>query len=338
MIQNITELKAKLEAFIESEPGRTTDDTFTTLALEIFRFQAVTCPPYSKYIELLEIDTDKITRIEEIPFLPVRLFKNQKVYSLELPHETIFTSSATTGMIPSSHYVADLSLYKLSFSRSFNLFYGNPESFNILALLPSYLEREGSSLIFMTEHLIKGSRSKESGFYLYDHQKLAQTLKNLRDSEKRTILLGVSFALVDFSNNYQINFPELIVMETGGMKGRGVEMSREEIHKVIKHSFGVNSVHSEYGMAELLSQAYSDGEGLFRTPHWMKFLLRDFTNPLKINDKAETGGLNIIDLANIFSCSFIETEDIGIKTAGNLWKITGRIQNSEIRGCNLLLG
>jgi hypothetical protein len=333
-----TALQSEVERFINSRPGPEGEEIFSALAMEIFHYQALMCAPYSKYMELLDVDLKKINNIEEIPFLPVKLFKNNIIYSHKEAPQKNFTSSATSGMIPSSHPVADLSLYELSFTSGFRLFYDSPEKFNILALLPSYLEREGSSLVYMTESLIKESKSDSSGFYLYDHDKLAKTLEKLRFSDRKTILLGVSFALVDFAKSHQIDFPELIVMETGGMKGRGEELSREEIHSAIKNSFGVARVHSEYGMAELLSQAYSDGDGLFRTPHWMKFLLRDFINPLKILKNRERGGLNIIDLANINSCSFIETEDIGIKEAGNLWRISGRIQNSEIRGCNLLLG
>lgn len=333
-----TALQSEVERFINSLPEPDWEEVFSGLAMEIFRYQAIKCAPYAKYMELLGVDTNRIMSIDEIPFLPVKLFKNNTIYSHKETPQKVFTSSATSGMTPSNHPVADLSLYKLSFTRAFRMFYDSPEKFNILALLPSYLEREGSSLVYMAEHLIKESKSESSGFYLYDHNKLAYTLEKLRFSDRKTILLGVSFALVDFAKSHKIEFPELIVMETGGMKGRGEELSREEIHAAIKNSFGVARVHSEYGMAELLSQAYSDGNGLFRTPHWMKFLLRDFTNPLKILKKGDRGGLNIIDLANINSCSFIETEDIGIKEAGNLWRIPGRIQNSEIRGCNLLLG
>lgn len=333
-----TALQSEVERFINSLPEPDWEEVFSGLAMEIFRYQAIKCAPYAKYMELLGVDTNRIMSIDEIPFLPVKLFKNNTIYSHKETPQKVFTSSATSGMTPSNHPVADLSLYKLSFTRAFRMFYDSPEKFNILALLPSYLEREGSSLVYMAEHLINESKSESSGFYLYDHNKLAYTLEKLRFSDRKTILLGVSFALVDFAKSHKIEFPELIVMETGGMKGRGEELSREEIHAAIKNSFGVARVHSEYGMAELLSQAYSDGNGLFRTPHWMKFLLRDFTNPLKILKNGDRGGLNIIDLANINSCSFIETEDIGIKEAGNLWRIPGRIQNSEIRGCNLLLG
>ena len=331
-------LQKEIELFIQNSSNSNKDTVFRKLAMDLFRYQVVNCAPYAEFCTLLGIGPDDVSDIDGIPFLPVKFFKSKDVYSVKTPPEIVFTSSATTGMIPSRHPVSDLSLYELSFLEAFRNFYGNPEDFNILALLPSYLEREGSSLVYMTERLIKESKSEYSGFYLYNFDNLADNLIKLRESSKKTILLGVSFALVDFASSFNINFPELIIMETGGMKGRGKEMSREEIHNIIKGAFGVEKVHSEYGMAELLSQAYSYGDGVFSTPHWMKFLLRDFTNPLKILNDSEIGGLNIIDLSNINSCSFIETEDIGVKKAGNLWKIPGRITNSELRGCNLLLG
>ncbi|MEZ7875169.1 MAG: acyltransferase [Bacteroidales bacterium] len=332
------ELQKEIELFIKNGDISSDGLAFHKLAIDVFRYQVVNCDPYSEFCALLDIEPNEITKLEEIPFLPVRFFKNKNVYSAKTPPEIVFTSSATTGMIPSRHPVSDLSLYELSFLEAFRNFYGKPEDFNILALLPSYLEREGSSLVYMTERLIKESKSEYSGFYLYNFKNLEDNLIKLRNSSRKTILLGVSFALVEFASSFKINFPELIIMETGGMKGRGKEMSREEIHNIIKNSFGVSKVHSEYGMAELLSQAYSLGDGVFSTPPWMKFLLRDFTNPLKILIDSEIGGLNIIDLSNVNSCSFIETEDIGVKKAGNLWKIPGRISNSELRGCNLLLG
>jgi hypothetical protein len=336
MVKEKSDLQIKIERFISSDPGEENRAYFCELALEVFRYQATNCEPYSRYISLLGVDISSISEIENIPFLPVKLFKSSVVYSSDSKPEKVFTSSATTGMTPSSHYVSDLSLYELSFRRGFELLYGSPERYNILALLPSYLEREGSSLIYMADHLIKWSKSPISGFYLYNHEELKEALIRSYASDRETLLLGVSFALVDFARNYNISIPDATIMETGGMKGRGEELSREEIHAIIKGSFGVKNVHSEYGMAELLSQAYSEGSGVFRTPHWMKFFLRSLSNPLRITDDIR-GGLNIIDLSNINSCSFIETEDIGIKEAGNLWRIPGRIQNSEIRGCNLLL-
>ena len=310
---------------------------FNALALEIFRHQAKSCPPYKEYIYLTGNDPDKIENPEQIPFLPVSVFKNREVISGNRQTEKIFTSSSTTGMIPARHSVTDLAIYEESFKRTFRLFLGNPSDYTILALLPSYLEREGSSLVYMADILIKESGKPCSGFYLYNYPDLLDTLCLLKNQKSKTILLGVSFALLDFVAGYQVNFPELIVVETGGMKGRGKEISREELHMQIKNGFGVDNVWSEYGMAELMSQAWSQGDGLFKSPPWMGIQIRDLTNPFKRVKEYEKGGVNIIDLANINSCSFIETEDLGMKEAGNTFRVLGRIQNSELRGCNILL-
>ncbi|HRR49814.1 MAG TPA: acyltransferase [Bacteroidales bacterium] len=313
------------------------EEEFDDLALEIFDYQSVHCPIYSQYIDLLGIDRQSIDDIEKIPFLPIEFFKSTKVYSVAEDPQKIFTSSATSGMVPSKHYVADLSIYEESLLKSFTLEYGDPSQYTFLALLPSYLEREGSSLIYMVDRLMGLSGKSANGFYLYNHSELFETLGKLRDKDEKSILFGVSFALLDFANEFTCYFPSLIIIETGGMKGRGRELPREIIHQRLQNSFGVEKVHSEYGMAELLSQAYSHGNGLFNTPPWMKILIRDFNNPFKLVQPEEVGGINVIDLANIGSCSFIETQDMGIKTAEDLFKITGRIKNSEIRGCNLLL-
>ena len=315
------------------------------VTLEIFRFQAEHCEPYKRYLSFLGTDISKITHIEEIPFFPIQFFKSEKVIcdkyltSEENPvpkdihTQTIFTSSATTGMTPSNHYVADLSIYEESFSKGFRLQYGNPADYAILALLPSYLERQGSSLVYMVEGLMKQSSNPSNGYYLYNHKELYEMLCRLKAESQKTILIGVSFALMDFVENYKIDFADLIVIETGGMKGRGVELTREALHENLKIGFGVENIHSEYGMAELLSQAWSKGNGLFLTPPWMKVLIRDLNNPLRILEIGKRGGINIIDLANIYSCSFIETQDMGIKETEDGFKILGRIQNSELRGC-----
>lgn len=315
----------------------TTREELEKIALEIFRIQSTKCTPYRDFINLVGIDPSAINSIEKIPFLPVSLFKSHSIICEGLEPEIIFTSSATTGMVPSSHPVADLSIYKESFSRAFRHFWGEPSEYAILALLPSYLEREGSSLVYMADKLIKESCNKDSGFYLYDFGTLYQKLIYLKEKGIKTLLLGVSFALLEFVNQYKINFPELIVMETGGMKGRGIEVSRDQLHSALKSGFGVSKVASEYGMAELLSQAYSYCDGVFETPPWMEILIRDLSNPFRILNGNVSGGINIIDLANLNSCSFIETQDMGIKEAGNTFRISGRIQNSELRGCNLLL-
>lgn len=315
----------------------TSREQFASVSLEIFRYQAEHCEPYKRYLSLLNTDINKINSITDIPFFPIQFFKSETVISGTTPAQKIFTSSATTGMIPSSHHVADLSIYEKSFSKGFALQYGNPADYAILALLPSYLEREGSSLVYMTEGLMKQSGNPNNGYYLYNHKELYEVLCRLKAASQKTILIGVSFALLDFIANYKIDFPTLIVMETGGMKGRGEELTREELHRRLKYGFGVDQVHSEYGMAELLSQAYSKGNGLFCAPPWMGIIIRDLNNPFRVLPTGKRGGVNIVDLANINSCSFIETEDLGIKETEDGFKILGRIQTSELRGCNLLL-
>ncbi|MHC1779942.1 MAG: acyltransferase [Bacteroidales bacterium] len=307
------------------------------IALEIFRYQAINCPPYAEYIHLTGNDPDQVKDPEQIPFLPISIFKNREVITGNKPTQKLFTSSSTTGMIPARHYVTDLDIYEESFKRAFRMFLGEPSDYTILALLPSYLEREGSSLVYMADRLIKDSGSTASGFYLYNFSELYDTLCILKAKQSRTILLGVSFALLEFAERFNLVFPELTIVETGGMKGRGKEVSRNELHKAIKSGFGVKNVWSEYGMAELMSQAWSQGEGLFKTPPWMDIQIRDLLNPFKRVNEGITGGINIIDLANINSCSFIETEDLGVKEAGNTFSVLGRIQNSELRGCNILL-
>jgi hypothetical protein len=240
-------------------------------------------------------------------------------------------------MINSKHLVTDVSWYDESFRRAFDLFYGDIKSYCVLALLPSYLEREGSSLIYMAEDLVKASGNPDSGFYLYNHADLYHQLKKQQQAKKPTLLIGVTFALLDFVEQYQLNFPELIVMETGGMKGRRKEMIREELHDKLCKRFGVRSIHSEYGMTELLSQAYSKGDGIFNCPPWMKIMTRDTNDPMSSLSGSQTGGINIIDLANINSCSFIATQDLGKVYADGSFEVLGRFDNSDIRGCNLLI-
>lgn len=326
--------------FIE-RPGNASEENlslFEDVALKVFSHQYSNCEPYKRYINYIGTDTESIKSIGDIPFLPVQFFKSEEIYCGPGKPEKIFTSSATTGMEPARHPVAELALYETSFINGFHIFYGNPSDYIILAMLPSYLEREGSSLVYMADTLIRMTGNSESGFYLYNSLELFEKLSALKKGNKKVILLGVSFALLDFANEYKIEFPDLIIMETGGMKGRGREIEREEMHKILKNCFGVENIHSEYGMAELLSQAYSNGNGVFMTPPWVKIIIRDFNNPFRPAEAGNRGGINIIDLANVNSCSFIETEDMGIKTAGNGFKILGRIKNSELRGCNLLLG
>ena len=268
---------------------------------------------------------------KQIPFLPIELFKSHRVYCGSNPPQQIFTSSSTTGQTPSRHYVADLRIYEEAFTRSFELFYGPAEQTAIFALLPNYLEREGSSLIYMVEGLI---RRGGGGFYLYDHDAL---LRDMETHQGKKILLGVSYALWDLAEEQRGALHDVIVMETGGMKGRREELPREEFHRLLCDAFGVQSIHSEYGMAELMSQAYSDGKGIFRTPPWMRICVRDLNDPFRLLPNGATGGINLIDLANLYSCSFLQTQDLGKVYDDGSFRILGRISGSEIRGCNLLV-
>ncbi len=303
----------------------------------MFNYQAKNCAVYHDFIEGLKIDPANVKTISQIPFLPISFFKTHKVLNANNTAEIIFTSSGTTGITTSSHYVADVSWYTESFRAAFKHFYGDIKEYTVLALLPAYLEREGSSLIYMAEDLIKQSGSPDSGFFLYNHEYLYRQLKKQQQAEKPTLLIGVTFALLDFIENYTIDFPELIVMETGGMKGRRREMIREELHDSLRKGFSVETIHSEYGMTELLSQAYSKGNGIFDCPAWMKIMIRDTNDPMSIIDDQKTGGINVIDLANINSCSFIATQDLGRVYHDGSFEILGRFDNSDIRGCNLLI-
>jgi len=313
------------------------EQQFTEIALQTFRFQAQNCAVYREFIINLKVDINTIEHVNEIPFLPIGFFKSHEVLSTSDEVQTTFTSSGTTGMVNSRHLVTDLSWYEESFRRAFALFYGDIKDYTILALLPSYLEREGSSLIYMAEDLVKRSDNSDSGFYLYNHEELFLQLKKQQQAKKPTLLIGVTFALLDFLENHAINFPELIVMETGGMKGRRKEMIREELHQTLCTGFGVDHIHSEYGMTELLSQAYSKSQGIFNCPPWMKVITRDTNDPVTLLDNGKTGGINVIDLANINSCSFIATQDLGKAFADSSFEVLGRFDNSDIRGCNLLI-
>lgn len=308
-----------------------TQADFDRMTLEVFRFQAEACAPYREYLELLGVDPAAVECPEQIPFLPIELFKSHRVYCGSNPPQQIFTSSSTTGQTPSRHYVADLRIYEEAFTRSFELFYGPAEQTAIFALLPNYLEREGSSLIYMVEGLI---RRGGGGFYLYDHDAL---LRDMEAHQGKKILLGVSYALWDLAEEQRGALHDVIVMETGGMKGRREELPREEFHRLLCDAFGVQSIHSEYGMAELMSQAYSDGNGIFRTPPWMRICVRDLNDPFRLLPNGATGGVNLIDLANLYSCSFLQTQDLGKVYDDGSFRILGRISGSEIRGCNLLV-
>lgn len=315
--------------------GISGEDDFSRLALDIFRYQAEKCEPYNEYISYLGIYVPAVKSVYDIPFLPIEFFKSHKVYCADTEPETVFTSSGTTGSVTSSHYVASLALYEESYRRAFGLFYGVPEEMCIFALLPSYMERTGSSLIVMADGLIKASAG--GGFFLNDYGELVVRMNEAAKSGKRIMLLGVSFALWELAEKYIIDLPNLTVMETGGMKGRREEITREELHEILCRSFNVSKIHSEYGMTELLSQAYSDGDGLFTCPPWMKILTRDIYDPLDLMPRGVQGGINVIDLANIYSCSFIETQDMGMVLPDGKFKIAGRIDKSDVKGCNLMV-
>lgn len=314
------------------------DEDFNSLCYDIFRFQYETNPVCNEFSRLLRIDPSDLTSYKKIPFLPVSFFKDHEIISgKDLQIEKIFTSSGTTGTIPSRHLVSDMELYRESFSRSFRLFYGDPASYLILALLPGYLERQGSSLVYMLDCLINESKHNGSGFFLDDLKGLYEKLKNSEFDRRKTILFGASYALLDFAEKFPIDLSGAIIMETGGMKGRRKEMIREELHEVLCRRFNVEKIHSEYGMTELLSQAYSQGNGIYRTPPWMKVLIRDTNDPLSYLPAGQTGGINIIDLANIHSCSFIATQDLGRLHEDGSFEVLGRFDDSDVRGCNLLV-
>jgi len=313
------------------------EEQFNEAALAIFKLQAVNCKPYADFISNLHIDPASINEVDKIPYLPINFFKTHKVVSNQEPEEIIFSSSGTTGMVQSSHYVTDLKMYDDSFNLAFEQFYGKVQDTCLLALLPSYLERDGSSLIYMVDALLKQSKHPDSGYFLHNHEELYHKLTVLKKAKQRTVLIGVTYALLDFLELYQLDFPELIVMETGGMKGKRKEMVREELHDTLKNGFGVDAIHSEYGMTELLSQAYSYGHGVFDCPPWMKIVLRDTNDPLTLLNSSQTGGINVIDLANINSCSFIATQDLGRLLTGGSFEVLGRFDNVDIRGCNLLV-
>jgi phenylacetate-coenzyme A ligase PaaK-like adenylate-forming protein len=314
-----------------------TSTEFESIALDVFRFQIEKNPVYSIFCKHLGRTKTNITSFKEIPFLPISFFKSKKVVSSKKIEQAIFSSSGTTGQNTSKHYVPDLALYEKSYLKGFESFYGDVSEYCILALLPSYLERSGSSLIYMVDDLIKKSNHRDSGFYLDEIDVLIEKLIRLDSQGKKVLLIGVSFALLDLVEKHQLNLKNTIVMETGGMKGRRKELIREELHDILKKGFGTKSIHSEYGMTELLSQAYSQGNGIFKNPPWMKILIRDTEDPLTLQEFGKTGGVNVIDLANINSCSFIATQDLGKNYNDGSFEILGRFDNSDIRGCNLLV-
>jgi len=310
---------------------------FENAALKIFRYQAGHCQVYKEFLGYLRTDIKKIDSIYQIPFMPVVFFKTKKIYCSEKVPDHIFYSSGTTGTTTSKHYVNDLSLYEKSFASCFKLFYGKISDYRLLALLPSYLDRKGSSLVYMVKHLINISGHSESGFYLNNIDELAEKLSELEKHNTKVLLIGVSFALLELAEKYRLNLKNTVIMETGGMKGTRKELTRAELHSILIDRLGTGLIHSEYGMTELLSQAYSYGNGAFGPPPWMKILVRDIYDPFTYLGAGKAGGMNIIDLANIWSCSFIETQDIGRLDNKGQFEVEGRIDSSDIRGCNLMV-
>lgn len=314
------------------------NENFTELALELFAFQSENNAVYRQFLEFAGISGKKIRNISEIPFLPVEFFKTHRVITEKLEPEMIFSSSGTTSSIPSRHYIHDPDLYKASSEKCFEFFFGEITQYTFLALLPSYLERNDSSLVFMLDHFMKKSGKAANGFFLNDYDNLLKKILLLKKNNEKVVLFGVSFALAEFAAEYQPDLSDIIVMETGGMKGRRSELTRQELHHIIIENCNTPQVSSEYGMTELLSQAYSLRDGIFEPVPWMKVLCRDLTDPFVILPTGEQGAVNIIDLANIYSCAFIATSDIGKLYADGSFEILGRMDNSEIRGCNLLAG
>ncbi len=313
------------------------DEEFNTTAVEVFRHQYKNNPSYREFCDFLGRLPGNITEAGQIPFLPIEFFKTRKIYCGSRPPDITFSSSGTTSGQTSRHYVQDVTLYEKSFRASFERFYGNPGTYCILALLPSYLERGGSSLVYMVNDLITSSGHADSGFYLHDLPSLSRKLEILEANGTPTLLIGVSYALLDLVEAHPMQLRHTLVMETGGMKGRRKELIREDLHRRLCSGFGLEHIHSEYGMTELLSQAYSGGNGIFSTPPWMKVLIRSPEDPLTLLEEGRSGGINIIDLANINSCSFLATQDLGRLSGEGTFEVLGRFDNADIRGCNLMV-
>jgi len=315
------------------------DTAFSIKAIEVFQFQYKYNEVYKRFVNSLNCTPSSLNAIEQIPFLPISIFKIHQVITTHFIPEKVFISSGTSGFANSQHFVKDLSLYERSFTLAFEQFYGSIKDYCVLGLLPSYLERQGSSLIYMVEKMMAASGHELNGLHLYDFKILAEKLKKLEALKQKTLLIGVTYALLDFAETFPMHLNNTIIMETGGMKGRKKELLRDEVHEKLKEAFTVDNIHSEYGMTELLSQAYAPSMGLFKTPEWMKILIREEDDPLKLSSsvfKSLTGGINVIDLANIYSCSFIATDDMGKLNADETFEVLGRMDNSDIRGCSLL--
>ncbi len=313
--------------------------SFDEKAIALFQFQAAQNPVYQRFLEAINCDPNKVRQLSQIPFLPISLFKTHAVQTGAYRPQVVFSSSGTTGTNTSYHYIPFVELYEQSFRTAFEHFYGPAQNYCVLGLLPNYLERSGSSLVYMSEKLIEWSGHPQSGFCLYDFERLDQTLRQLEAAGQPVLLLGVTYALLDFAERFPQPLRHTIVMETGGMKGRKKELLRSEVHGILKNAFHLEQIHSEYGMTELLSQAYAKHDGQFQTPHWMKAVLREEDDPFALHfetAKPATGALNIIDLANIHSCAFIATEDVARLHPSGQFEVLGRMDNTDIRGCSLL--
>ena len=310
---------------------------FSEVTLAVFKHQFQNNRVYRSFCDLINVHPSDVQKITDIPFLPIQFFKSRKVVASKEEAQEVFTSSGTTGSVTSKHFVTDINLYKESYRKGFYHFYGNIEEYTVLALLPNYLERKGSSLVYMVDEFIAKSNNVESGFYLDNLEQLTQKLIALDKKGQKVLLIGVSFALLDLIEKQQFNLKNTTIMETGGMKGRRKELVREELHTILRGGFGVAEIHSEYGMTELLSQGYSKGKGVFKTPPWMQVLIRDTEDALTIHPAGKNGGINVIDLANYNSCSFIATQDLGKVHKDGTFEIIGRFDNSDIRGCNLMV-
>ncbi len=310
---------------------------FETATIAVFKYQYQNCKVYKTFCDALNCNVSNVTKFEEIPFMPVDIFRGHKVYCSSKPPELCFHSSTTTGSIPSRHFVADSEIYDISIERCFKLFFGNPQKYCFLALLPGYLERENASLVYMAKRLMEFSANENSGFYLYEHKKLKNVIEKLTDAGEQIILIGVSHALLNFAEKHSFNLKNTIVMETGGMKGQRKEIIRQDLHERLKKAFDLSEIASEYGMTELLSQAYAAGSGKFKTPPWMKVFIKEINDPFANVLTGQTGTINIIDLANVHSCSFIATQDLGKENPDSTFEVLGRLDNSEMRGCNLMI-
>jgi phenylacetate-coenzyme A ligase PaaK-like adenylate-forming protein len=331
------------ETILRNEILNCTDANFEEIALKVYNFQYLHNDMYRSYCNLLHINPSQISSIEKIPYLPIQFFKSKVIKTTHFEEEIIFESSGTTGSINSKHFVKEKALYEESYFKTFRQFYGDEKHYCIIGLLPSYLERQGSSLVYMVDDLIKKSAHKSSGFYLYDYEKLKAVLLENEAAKQPTILIGVTYALIDFAEKNSMQLQHTVVMETGGMKGRREELTRKEVHQILSSKLGLKHVHSEYGMTELLSQAYSTKNGIFNCPLYMRVLVRSEEDPFDIcasisaNKPFQIGAINIIDLANLYSCSFIATDDLGKIYADKSFEILGRLENSDIRGCGLMI-